>query len=61
MKYRVTIELQTTEFIISANSIKEAKQKALERLNRNVASSYIEKNNEYRFTKPVDVEKIENE
>lgn len=60
MKYRVTIELQTIEFIVSANDAKEAKALAIRKLNKKVASSYIEKNNEYRLIKPVDVEPIEN-
>lgn len=41
--YRVTIELDSDEFIICASTKSEARQKAIARLNRKKASSYIRK------------------
>ena len=41
--YRVTIELANDEFIVSASTKAEARQKAIARLDRKKASSYIRK------------------
>ena len=39
--YRVTIELANDEFIVSASNKSEARQKAIAKLDRKKASSYI--------------------
>ncbi len=41
--YRVTIELANDEFIVSASTKAEARKKAIARLDRKKASSYIRK------------------
>lgn len=39
--YQVNIELSDAEFVVSASSKSEARKKAIARLNRKKASSYI--------------------
>lgn len=53
--YRVSIELSDEEFIVSASSQSEARKKAIDRLNRRKASSYI-KTRWYDNRKEIDVE-----
>lgn len=55
--YRVTIELDDEEFIVSASTQAEARRKAISKLNRKKASSYIS-TRWYDNRKKIDVDEI---
>nr|DAN45498.1 MAG TPA: hypothetical protein [Caudoviricetes sp.] len=55
--YRVTIELGSEEIIVSASTQSEARRKAIGKLNRKKASSYI-RTRWYDNRKQIDVDEI---